>query len=85
MSEYPLQSILYIDKVYFTKIIEYDYLCPNGDDLTRLHAFHLSQIESIRSIIAESESELMQKKLNIILTQSLSIRDTILYLIHNKV
>lgn len=85
IKDHLLQSLIFMTNVYFTQIIQQDYLCPDGDDLEKLYTYHLSQIEGLKVMMSESKELSLNRKLLVLLTQALSIRDTIIYLISENV
>lgn len=44
INENILQVLLFIGNAEFTKLLEYDYLQPDGEDLSQLLAYQLTQI-----------------------------------------
>lgn len=45
IKEHPLQALIFVTGVYFSRIIEQDYLSGDGDDLEKLYNYHLAQID----------------------------------------
>ena len=73
--------LLFIGNAEFTKLLEYDYLTADGDDLSQLLSFQLSQIKEISSVLKEDLSQSNANfKYGVLLMQAGHCRDVILRL-----
>jgi len=53
ISENILQVLLFIANSEFTKLLEYDYLQPDGDELSQLLTFQLAQNKELTAMAKE--------------------------------
>lgn len=81
-----LQVLLFIGNAEFTKLLEYDYLQPEGDDPKQLLAYQVTQIKELNAMIQEEVHVGSRQencyKLSALLMQAGHFRDIILRLIH---
>jgi hypothetical protein len=54
ISENILQVLLFIGNAEFTKLLEYDYLQPDGDEMSQLLAFQLTQNKELAALSKEA-------------------------------
>ena len=81
-----LQVLLFIGNSEFTKLLEYDYLTADGEDLNQLLSYQMTQIKELNNVLREDISQLTSNhKYNILLMQAGHFRDIILRLMHNNV
>lgn len=53
IKENILQVLLFIGNAEFTKLLEYDYLQPDGEDPSQLLTYQLSQIKELHTMIKD--------------------------------
>lgn len=84
IQENILQVLLFIGNAEFTKLLEYDYLIPQGEDLNQLLAYQMSQIKDILASIKEEQANHSPSnfKHEVLLMQFGHFRDTVLRLMH---